>query len=114
MRAELRSLALSNRAAPKKIVEFEGQKFEIRKPTYRDRADILRLSKVTSGDAEKIDLALLQAQALVRCAFHPESGERVFDDADVDVILAKPAGELDILTDAAVEMLSVDKGALGK
>lgn len=112
MRSELRKKALGSRPVVKEIVEVDGTKYEVRKPTYAARSTIFAGAKLTSGDAEKIDLGRFQALAIVHCVHDPETGEKVFEAADVDAILELPAGSLDALSDCAIKLLNVDKAAI--
>lgn len=85
---------------------------EIREPTKADRGRILSASGVVGQDGRtsSVDIHALQREAVLRCCFVAETGEPLFDAADVAALDELPGGDqlFDALADAALKLLNVD------
>lgn len=89
------------------IIEIDGEKFVVRQPTVAQRSDILRKSKATTGDTERIDLAEMQVWAVIHCVYTTE-GDQVFEPADYEALRNQPTGGfVDTLGAAALRMMNV-------
>lgn len=114
-REALRASALKTRQPRKAVVEFEGQTYEVRAPTVKQRSEILeRAGVLDEKKAKKTDTGRMQVVAVVSCTFDPESGERVFENADIEALLEDPAGGIvDALSVPAIAFLNAsnDKDA---
>jgi hypothetical protein len=75
----------------KEIIEYLGEKFEVRQPSVGQRAMIMQKAKLASGDVEKMDLAKMQIWATI-CCVYTEDGEAVFSDEDYDSLENQPCG----------------------
>lgn len=110
----LRSGALRSRPAKSKTVDFEGQKYEVRAPSVRSRAQILRRAGVLDEKKKETDPGRMQVAAVIACTFDPESGERVFEEADFEALLEDPAGGVvDALAAPALEFLNTSNDKAG-
>ncbi len=88
-------------------VTIDGSTYEVRGLTLTQVRDLTRRSR--KGDEIEIDR--YQALMLVASVFD-DKGERVFDDADLDVILNAPAGRLTALIAASNRVNGADDAPL--
>lgn len=103
-RDTIRAAALGESKQRSEIVRWRDVEIEVRQPTVGQRSAILK----AGGDRESPDMGRMLAVATVRCSFVPGSGERVFDDADVDALLDQPCGgSADELGSAVLRLLNV-------
>lgn len=80
-RDALRAAAFAADAATdSKVVEFRGQRFEIRAPSLALQE---RIAKMESGARQSVATVL-------ECTFVPGSGEKVFEAADQEALLNLP------------------------
>ena len=89
-RDELRAKTLSD--APKfrhKIVEYKGERYEIRQPTVRARMEIVKRGVSGTGI---VDGLVVMVWAVIYNTYVPGTDERVYDESDYDVLVARPAG----------------------
>lgn len=124
-RDALRGAALKSRVANSLVVEFEGNQYEVRAPSVRDRSSVFALAGVLDVDASskkkgqpvRVDSARLQVAAVVQCTFVPGGDERLFELSDFEALLNEPAGGLvDALAEPALKFLNTsdDKDAAKK
>lgn len=119
-RAALRAATVgAQKKFANELVEVGEVKFEVRQPTIAARSAILKAAKAQSGDNDRVDLAALQVEALLRCVFVPageeQAGELVFEEADRASLLEQPTGGfVDTLAEVALRLLNVDKEDLEK
>lgn len=108
--SNLRALTLGRNTKSKPvIVEVEGAKFEVRKPSVRERATILKAAGIVAGKASSAEIDKLQAMAVINCVYDPETGERVFTDADLNALLDAESGSyVDVLGEHALHFLNVE------
>lgn len=79
---------------------------EIREPNGRQRGLIFKAAtKIKKNQEPEIDHAELQVWAVIFCAFDPETGENLFDEAHHDVLLDLPASVFDVLAKPALLMI---------
>jgi len=83
----------------------------LRSPTVEERSQIISSSGVVdpkTGDV-KPDLAKLQTNSVIALTVDPETGEKMFDEADRESMLKSPAGGwFDELSRVSAQMLNVD------
>ena len=100
-RDKLRSKTVGAKKVFKKIiVEWEGDKFEIRQPTVAMRAEITKKSlegfnrdAIDGGSiVESIDPGRLQVYSVIYCTFVPGTDDLVFEEADFDMLRSQPSG----------------------
>jgi hypothetical protein len=91
----------------------DGAMAEVRQPSIKARAAIFKAAKAMGGQ-EEIELAELQAEAVIRCTFL-EDGRPAFEAEDRESLLEQPAGGwFDKLAEKALELLNVDDKELAK
>lgn len=82
---------------------------EVRSPTVRQRADILKAAGVDGSKGTAQDAALLQVTTIIKCCYVPGTEHHLFDDADAEVLQGLPAGSwIDDLSEVAMKLLNVD------
>ncbi len=94
-------------SAATEIVTVGGATYEVRGLTLAQVRDLTRRAR--KGDEIEVDR--YQALTLI-ASVYDEKGERVFDDADLDVILAAPAGRLAALITATNKVNGADDAPL--
>lgn len=108
------------------VETLDGLKFEIREPTVGAKAqfvDALKPAmkkKLGGDDSEALpedmdaeDIARASMLLTVRCVFDPESGRRVWNDDEVDVLLGtRTLG--DLLSAEVQKLMGSSKGDAGK
>lgn len=88
---------------------------EVRQPTVKKRSAIFSAAKALSGDPDKMDLGMLQVEAVLQLSHVPGTEELVFEEADRPNLLDQPAGSfVDDLTEVAMKLLNVDAAELEK
>lgn len=65
------------------IVEWNGRKYEVRRPTLKQTQSIQAMSRKKNGE---IDDGLALVQGIIHCVYVPGTNERVYEQADVDAI----------------------------
>lgn len=107
-RNDLRSSILSKKQQlNKKIVEWEGSKFEVRQPSVKARNDLYRKCLDEDGN---MDMTAFLVWGAILHTYVPDSEEKVFEDTDYDVLAEMPAGGfLDALSEAVSEVISSPK-----
>jgi hypothetical protein len=68
-----------------KIIELSGQRFELREPTLEQFADI-------HTEMENEDDYRASVSALMIMTHDPDTGKRVFEETDRQIILSSPIG----------------------
>lgn len=124
LRDSLRSAGLKSRPAKSQIVKFDGNEYEVRAPSVRQRGQILVKAGIAASAApdksgkpaepKAPDMARLQVVAVIASTYAPGTDERVFEDADFDGLADSNSGDLvDALAEPALAFLnaSMDKEA---
>ena len=94
-RGLLRSITVgSKREFKKELLEWEGNQFEIRQPSVRQRSEILKKARMTVGDDEgvSVDIAAMQVWSVICCVYAPDDTKPLFSDGDFESLLDMPAG----------------------
>jgi len=101
VRDELRAQIFAN-AKPKSLeMEFFGAQIELRQPPMEV---VLQTQQAAAEDR-----AFAAASMVVRYAFVPGTNDRVFDDADIDLIKAMPFGkDMATLNTKITELTDID------
>lgn len=88
--------------------EKEDISFLLKQPSVAQRNRILaEIQNGRKGDVDAAGIGKSQALAVILCALDPETREAVFTEADLDALLALPAGGwLDDLSGAAMGLMS--------
>jgi len=86
----------------------DGKAFNvmIKEPNARQRGEIFKAAtKIKRTQETEIDHAELQVWAVIYCTYDAETGERLFDVADHDLLLSLPSSVFDRLAKPALEMI---------
>jgi len=111
LRDKLRTSTLGAKTPFKKeIIEYDGNEYEIRQPTIRDRSELIdKCSKIDMMGNSKIDNMEFALWCVIRNTYVPNTNERVFDDQDYDVLSKMPTHcFVDHFSDVATRMLNVE------
>lgn len=103
----------SQRKFRSEVIEVAGLRVEVRQPSIKERARILKEGKAQSGDADRMDLAKMFVTAVIACCYDPDTGDKVFEDANAEELLGMPSGSfVDVLGSKALELMNVDEKEL--
>lgn len=82
-----------------------GVTLEVRSPTAKVRSRMVSAAIRTNDDGETTtDLESVYPQFLIACCFDPESGEKVFEDDDQEVINAKSSAAVERVAKACLRV----------
>jgi hypothetical protein len=115
LRDKLRAATVgSAKSFGEEIVEYQGEKFKVRQPSVLQRSMIMQKAKIISGDAEKIDLAMMQIWATI-CCVYTEDGEAVFSQEDYASLENQPCGGfVDEFAPIVMKLMNVEAEAKAK
>ena len=82
------------------IPEWDGVKIEIRGFTLGERLDFY--SRVSDGD--KVNRENFLPELVIASCFDPDSGQKVFEPADRDMLKTKSAGAVEQVTEVAMRL----------
>ncbi len=89
-----------------KRINYGDVDIEIREPTVKAWGDILR--NVTTEEG-KMEFDKYLAWSIISCAYVPGTNEKVFEEADYDLLLEMPkSGWVTEFSDIALAMMSAD------
>lgn len=113
----LRSSLLASKEPPFTVVEYEGQKVALKRPTAGQRGDIYhRATTISSSGEVRVDINKLQLAAILVTAHtvteDGKPGERIFEDGDAQALMEQPAGMgvIDVLGPEATKALGGKDG----
>jgi hypothetical protein len=98
-------------------VLFDGEEFIVRQPSVTQRGEILKKSKISTGDIERMDPGELQVWATIHCVYTPPTpelpnGEQVFEEADAESLRGEPSGGyVDAFSEIALKLMNVGEEA---
>lgn len=78
-----------------------GVTLEVRSMDGRSRARLLKAAALPDGT---VDLERLYPEVVILCSHDPETGERVFTDADRDGLLSKSAAAIELVALTAMNV----------
>jgi hypothetical protein len=90
---ELRLSALADDGIPPEIVEHRGRKYEVRPPTLAQQRYFQRIAAV-KGETDGVKLLVA---AVIGCTYVPGTQQRVFKEADAEVLESKTTDERTIV-----------------
>lgn len=93
------------------IPEWGGIKIEVRSLTGADRARILETGVDALGN---VSLQRVYPEMVIASAYDPDSGERVFEEADKDGLMSKNALAIDRLAMVATKLSGLQDDAVDK
>lgn len=115
----LRTLTLgSNKKFQRKQVTIEGQTFEVRQPSLKERGDFRKKAmKISSDDEGKgqadFDIFEFQINAVINLTLVPGTDEKVFEESDRQAFESSPAGGwFDQLASVATELCNVSDSTI--
>ncbi len=92
--------------------EAEGQDpitVKIKQPTVKQRNDIIKRCRNGKGPEAQVDEMEFLIQTVIELVLDPESGKKIFTQADRAVLLEQPSGGfIDTFGTAAAELLSLE------
>jgi len=102
LKDDIRKLTVGSKTEYKTTeITFEGQKVMFKQPSLRQRKDLIEKSVVN----KEIDGVAMQVWAVIFLT-HDSEGNRVFDEADYDSLMNKPAGSfVDTFSEHALKLL---------
>lgn len=115
-RDRLRAKALQSRPTGKKIVEFDGERYEVRAPSFglQDRVSAEAISVIRNGKGKVVDRRPnpMKGAALmiIYSVFSPEDGEPVFEKTDLETIMAAPLDDGGFIATISDAMKALTKG----
>lgn len=78
-----------------------GVTIEVRSMDGRSRT---RLLKSAANNDGVIDMERMYPEMVILCSFDPETGERIFTEEDIDALLSKAAGPLELVATTAMRV----------
>jgi len=116
---QLRAITLgATKKFERRTVTIEGQSFEIRQPSLKERGDFRKAAmKFVTDDSGKsttdFDIFEFQIQTVMALTLVPGTDEKVFEAADREAFEASPAGGwFDKLAGVAGELCNVSDTAI--
>ena len=92
-----------------KVIDDEGNEYEVLQPTIRQRADLRKSTTKVKKDGVEFDFFEFMIRAAIAFTVVPGTTERVFDDEDYDSIVSQPSGGFtDRLCQAASAVCNID------
>ena len=86
------------------IDEWDAE-IEVRSMTGKERADLLRKCMIRDDKGEReVDFEKLTVHAIIACCYDPETGEKLFEETDRDMLNTKNAGALEKLSETAFKL----------
>ncbi len=115
----LRALTLgASKKFKRETVIIEGQTFDIRQPSLKERGDFRKKAMKLGQDAEgkgqaDFDIFEFQINAVIALTLVPGTDEKVFDDSDREAFESSPAGGwFDKLASVATELCNVSDSTI--
>lgn len=102
--SDIRKRILAASDSPIDVVDVPewGVTVGIRSMSARSRAYVMELSQTEDGiDAARVEA--MWSRTLVGCLVDPETGDRIFDDEDMDALMEKSAHVVERLWTACFE-----------
>lgn len=85
-----------------------GVTVEVRGMSGHDRALILEAAADSDG---KISVGRMYAETVIAATYDPETGQRVFQQSDVDALLSKSAAPMDRIASVGMRLARMEAGA---
>lgn len=86
------------------LVDWNGVEVEIRQPTHKSRKELFNKCKDKDGN---LDATEFLVWSVIRNTYIPKTNETVFEAADYDALVEKPAGGfLDKFGEVAVRLFN--------
>jgi hypothetical protein len=118
---KLRALTLgSSKKFERKLVEIDGEFFEVRQPTLKERGlfrkKAMKISQNENGESvTDFDIFAFQIEAVLTLTLVPDSDEKVFEETDREAFESCPCGGwFDKLAAVASELCNVKDAEIKK
>lgn len=113
---KLRALTLgASKKFERKTVTIEGQDFEVKQPSLKERGEFRKKAMKISEDGTDFDIFEFQINAVMALTFVPGTEEKVFDSADRESFESAPCGGwFDKLAAVASELCNVKDADIKK
>ena len=93
----------------KEIVEWGGQRFELRQPTIKARATLQSKCMKIAGKDVQTDTLNFMVWSVIQNTYVPGTDDLVFEDGDFDSLVEDPTGGfLDAFFEVAAELTNID------
>ena len=73
----------------KKVVEWNGFKVEMREPSNKSKKELYKRCRDSEGNVDPIEFLVW---SVIENTYVPDTDEKVFEKADYDSLMSKPAG----------------------
>lgn len=107
--SNLRELILQSDDIPVETItvkQWGGVELEIRGMNGKERAKLLRGSMSDEGE---LDFEKLYPLLIVACSYDPETGDKVFTEADLDLLNSKSGAALETVGQVCARLSGMDK-----
>lgn len=112
LRRSVRDRIAARRPYASETVEAFDEQIEVRSISLGLRNEML--ASVIDPETKEADVKKLYPELIIRSAFDPETGERIFSDDDLAFINGLDAGDADILAKAAMRLSGMTDDAKDK
>jgi hypothetical protein len=115
LKDKLRSITVGAKKDFKgEIIDFMGEKFEVREPSEAQYTAIYQRAYETKLDGDNkgkisVNLAEQAVWGLICCTYVPGTDEHVFDENDYDSLMNMPQSQLEPLKDAVRKYLNYSR-----
>lgn len=83
-----------------------GVTVEVRGMNGADRSRILETA--SSSEDGSISIGVMYAETVIASTYDPDTGERIFSDSDLDVLMAKSASAIDRIATVGMGLSAMD------
>ena len=113
---KLRRLTLgAKRDFKSELVEYDGEKFEIRQPTIKARSELREKCTTISDDGVQFDMFEFLVWAVIHNTYVPDTQYRVFEDTDYEALVQNPIGGfMDQFSEVAAKLVNVETASKKK
>ena len=103
LKNDLRSLTVGAKSEYRTIeIDYKGSKVVFKQPSLKQRKEIITKSIDKDGN---VDGVAMQVYSVIHLT-HDSEGNKVFDEADYDALMEKPAGSfVDTFAESAMSLL---------
>lgn len=112
--SSLRDRILGAEDMTKEIVDIEewGVKIEVRSPSAKFRSQLMR--QFVDVETGQVNYELMYPSLLIATCFDPDTGEKVFDEGDVEALNQKNGALVEHVAQAAMRVTGMNSGAVDK
>lgn len=107
----LRDRIISTDDIVSEMVEIPAWDVTVEVRSMSARARVRMMSRAAENDGE-LNMETLFPEIVVLCSYDPDTGERIFNDDDVSMLLDKSAGPIELLATAAMRVSGMTSDSL--